>query len=170
MKTKIVGARKPVMEKIGGLPPAYRGLLLVTVVLSALSVVTSQHKARKLFIELQKEKEHAQQMEVEWGQLQLEQSTWAAPARVEQVAVQKLQMQLPKNGQVQFIRVKQPSPQSSDETTSHSTKLSKDDNQGAGYRLAKNAIQVVAYPSGEEAIVPSLGRWGKSYNGTKPQQ
>jgi cell division protein FtsL len=79
-------------------------LLLVAVVLCALSVVTSQHKARKLFIELQKEKEHAQQMEVEWGQLQLEQSTWAAPARVEQVA-EKLQMQLPKNGQVQFIRV-----------------------------------------------------------------
>ena len=105
MKSKIVGARKPVLEKIGGLRPAYRGLLLVTVVLSALSIVTSQHKARKLFIELQKEKEHAQQMEVEWGQLQLEQSTWAAPARVEQVAAQKLQMQLPKNGQVQFIRV-----------------------------------------------------------------
>lgn len=101
------------MGKVGGLSPAYRGLLLVAVVLSALSVVTSQHKARKLFIELQKEKEQAQQMEVEWGQLQLEQSTWATPARVEQVAVQKLQMHLPKNGQVQFIRVKPPSPQSS---------------------------------------------------------
>ena len=88
-------------------------LLLVAVVMCALSVVTSQHKARKLFIELQKGKEHAQQMEVEWGQLQLEQSTWAAPARVEKVAAQKLQMQLPKNGQVKFIRVEPPSPQSS---------------------------------------------------------
>jgi len=88
-------------------------LLLVAVVMCALSVVTSQHKARKLFIELQKGKEHAQQMDVEWGQLQLEQSTWAAPARVEKVAAQKLQMQLPKNGQVQFIRVEPPSPQSS---------------------------------------------------------
>ena len=54
-------------------------LLLLAVVLCALSVVTSQHKARKLYIELQKEKELAQQMEVEWGQLQLEQSTWARP-------------------------------------------------------------------------------------------
>jgi cell division protein FtsL len=43
---------------------------------------------------------------VEWGQLQLEQSTWATPARVEDVAVKKLQMHLPKNGQVQFIRAK----------------------------------------------------------------
>ena len=80
-------------------------LLLLAVVLCALSVVTSQHKARKLFIELQKEKDLAQQMEVEWGQLQLEQSTWATPARVEKIAAQQLQMQLPKNGQVQFIRV-----------------------------------------------------------------
>ena len=105
MKTKIVGMQKQVMDK-AELRPAYQGLLLVAVVLSALSVVTSQHKARKLFIELQKEKEQAQQSDVEWGQLQLEQSTWAALARVEQVAVKKLQMQLPKNGQVQFIRVK----------------------------------------------------------------
>lgn len=106
MKTGIAGIRKQVISRVDALSPAYQGLLLVLVVLCALSVVTSQHKARKLFIELQKEKEQAQQMEVEWGQLQLEQSTWAAPARVEEVAVRKLQMQLPKNGQVQFIRVK----------------------------------------------------------------
>lgn len=106
MKTGMVGVRKQVMDKIVGLSPASRGLLLAAVVLCALSVVTSQHKARKLFIELQKEKELAQRMDVEWGQLQLEQSTWATPARVEEVAVKKLQMQLPKNGQVQFIRVK----------------------------------------------------------------
>ncbi len=84
---------------------ALNALLLVAVVMCALSVVTSQHKARKLFVELQKGKERAQQMDVEWGQLQLEQSTWAAPARVERVAARQLQMQLPRNGQVQFIRV-----------------------------------------------------------------
>ncbi|TAN78639.1 MAG: cell division protein FtsL [Gallionella sp.] len=86
-------------------------LLLAVVVVCALSVVTSQHKGRKLFIELQNEKERAQQMEVEWGQLQLEQSTWAAPARVEKIAARQLQMQLPANGQVQFIRIGQPSSQ-----------------------------------------------------------
>lgn len=83
----------------------FNALLLIAVMLCALSVVTSQHKARKLFIELQREKDHAQQMEVEWGQLQLEQSTWATPRRVGEVAEQKLQMQMPKNGQVRFIRV-----------------------------------------------------------------
>lgn len=80
-------------------------LLLLAVVICALSVVTSQHKARKLYIELQQEKEHAQQMDVEWGQLQLEQSTWATPSRVEKIAAQQLQMQTPKGGQIQFIRV-----------------------------------------------------------------
>ena len=80
-------------------------LLLAAVVVCALSVVTSQHKARKLYIELQKQKEYAQQMEVEWGQLQLEKSTWAALTRVEKIALQQLQMQLPKSGQIQFIRV-----------------------------------------------------------------
>lgn len=80
-------------------------ILLAAVLVCALSVVSSQHKARKLYIELQKEKELAQQMEVEWGQLQLEQSTWARPALVEKIAVQQLQMQLPMNGQVRFIRL-----------------------------------------------------------------
>jgi cell division protein FtsL len=91
--------------KIDGYGTTSRVLLLVAVVLCALSVVTSQYQARKLFVELQKDKDQAQQMDVEWGQLQLEQSTWATPARVEEVAVNKLQMQLPKKGQVQFIRV-----------------------------------------------------------------
>ena len=80
-------------------------LLLAAVVICALSVVTSQHKARKLYIELQKQKELAQQMEVEWGQLQLEQSTWATPALVEKVAARQLQMQLPGSGQIRFIRI-----------------------------------------------------------------
>ncbi len=77
-------------------------LLLVTIA-CALGVVTSQHKARKLFVELQGEKDKAQKMEVEWGQLQLEQGTLATPARVEKLASLKLHMQLPKNGQMQFI-------------------------------------------------------------------
>ena len=80
-------------------------LLLGVLVLGALSVVTSQHRARKLFLAMQQEKEHARQMEVEWGQLQLEQSTLAAPARVESIATSRLQMQLPQKEQVRFIRI-----------------------------------------------------------------
>lgn len=86
--------------------PSWISLLifLTVLILCALSVVAAQHKARKLFVELQREKDRSQQMEVEWGQLQLEQSTWAMSARVEKIAAVKLQMQLPQRGQIQLIR------------------------------------------------------------------
>ncbi|CAG0123663.1 Cell division protein FtsL [Rhodocyclaceae bacterium] len=84
-------------------------VLLLVAIACALGVVTSQHKARKLFVELQKEKGRAQQMEVEWGQLQLEQSTLAMPARVEKIASLKLKMQLPKSEQIRFVRGEQTS-------------------------------------------------------------
>lgn len=79
-------------------------LLLILVIACALGVVTSQHKARKLFVELQKEKDRAQQMDVEWGQLQLEQGTLAMPARVEKLASSVLQMQMPQPKQIRYIR------------------------------------------------------------------
>jgi cell division protein FtsL len=82
-------------------------LLLFLAIACALGVVTSQHKARKLFVELQKEQELARQMEIEWGQLQLEQSTWALPSRVEKIASRQLQMQLPRAEKVQFVRMQQ---------------------------------------------------------------
>ena len=82
-------------------------LLLFFAIACALGVVSTQHKARKLFVELQKEQELSRKMEVEWGQLQLEQSTWAAPSRVEKIASRELQMQLPKNEKIQFVRVEQ---------------------------------------------------------------
>jgi cell division protein FtsL len=82
-------------------------ILLCFAMACALGVVTSQHKARKLFVELQKEQELARQMEVEWGQLQLEQSTWALPTRVEKIASRKLQMRLPQSEKIQFVRMEQ---------------------------------------------------------------
>jgi len=69
----------------------------------ALGVVTSQHKARKLFSELQQEQELSRQLEVEWGQLQLEQSTWATHARIEKIASKTLQMRIPDANRIQVI-------------------------------------------------------------------
>jgi cell division protein FtsL len=88
-------------------------LLLFMVIACALGVVTSQHKARKLFLELQKEKGRAQQMDVEWGQLQLEQGSLAMPARVEKLASRQLRMTIPQPDQIKYIHldalmVKQP--------------------------------------------------------------
>ncbi|MBS3934977.1 MAG: cell division protein FtsL [Sulfuritalea sp.] len=70
--------------------------LLVAVLVSALAVVSSNHGARKLVGALEREQERARALEVEWGQLQLEQSTWAAHARVEQIARSQLGMHPPR--------------------------------------------------------------------------
>ena len=78
-------------------------ILLGILVVCALSVVTSQHKARKLYVELQKEQELAKQLEVEWGQLQLEQSTWAMHARIEKIASGRLMMRVPPPSRVQVV-------------------------------------------------------------------
>ena len=72
-------------------------------VLCALMLVTSQHKARKLFMELQRQQEIAKQFEVEYGQLQLEQSTWAMHSRVEKVAANNLQMRVPPVTRVHLV-------------------------------------------------------------------
>lgn len=75
-------------------------LLLLVAVACAVSVVASNHRARKLFSELEKEQERMQALEVEWGQLQLEQSTWASHARVEKIAREKLGMRPPAPGRI----------------------------------------------------------------------
>ena len=78
-------------------------LLLIALVVCALSLVTSRHQARKLFVELEREQALARAYGVEYGQLQLEQGTWAMPARVEKIAREQLRMQLPGAGRVQVI-------------------------------------------------------------------
>lgn len=70
-------------------------ILLLVAVICALGVVTSQHKARKLFQELEGEQERARQLDVEYGQLQLELSTWATHPRIERIAREKLGMRTP---------------------------------------------------------------------------
>jgi len=70
-------------------------ILLLIVVVCALGVVTSQHRARKLFQDLEGEQERARQLDVEYGQLQLEMSTWATHPRIEQIARDRLHMVSP---------------------------------------------------------------------------
>ncbi len=74
--------------------------LLAVAVCSALGVVAAQHQSRKLFSELEREQTRAHGLDVEWGQLQLEQSTWAAHARVEKIAGERLRMRPPARGQM----------------------------------------------------------------------
>jgi len=78
-------------------------VLAVILIVCALALVTSQHKARKLFVELQKQQDQARQLEVEYGQLQLEQSTWAMHSRVEKIAANNLQMRVPPATRVHLV-------------------------------------------------------------------
>ena len=69
--------------------------LLLAAVICALSVVTTQHKARKLFQALEGEQDRAKQLDVEYDQLQIELSTWATSPRIEKIAREKLRMYTP---------------------------------------------------------------------------
>ncbi|MCA1937570.1 MAG: cell division protein FtsL [Dechloromonas sp.] len=69
--------------------------LLLVVVFCALAVVTSQHRGRKLFQALEAEQEKVRQLDIEFGQLQIEMSTWATHPRVEKIARERLRMVVP---------------------------------------------------------------------------
>jgi len=77
--------------------------LLVALVACALAVITSQHRARKLFIDLEQAQGAAKKLDEEWTQLQLEQGTWATHKRVEAVASKSLGMRLPDPASTRII-------------------------------------------------------------------
>jgi cell division protein FtsL len=67
-------------------------LLLAVLVACAIGLVTSQHRARKLFSELERELNRARELDVDYGRLQLEASTWGLHQRVEKIATGLLGM------------------------------------------------------------------------------
>lgn len=78
--------------------------LFVLVLISALALVYSKHQSRKLFNEVAQLKYEVDQLNTEWGQLQLEQSSWSEHGRIERVARSRLSMVLPDNDKVVFIQ------------------------------------------------------------------
>jgi cell division protein FtsL len=79
-------------------------LLLLAVIATAISAAYAKHQSRKLFIELQELEEQRDAMNVEWGQLQLEQSTYTTHGRVEGAARERLDMQVTAPQQVTILR------------------------------------------------------------------
>ena len=75
-------------------------ILVLVALACALATVSANHRARKLFTELETVQKRMRDLDVEWGQLQLEQSTLAAHVRVEKVAREKLGMKTPAPGQI----------------------------------------------------------------------
>jgi cell division protein FtsL len=78
-------------------------LLLAVLVACALGLVTSQHKARKLYSELEREQERARELDIEQGQLQLEAGTWGLHQRVERIAASVLGMRAPDARKVRLL-------------------------------------------------------------------
>ncbi len=78
--------------------------LLAVLVACALGLVTSQHKARKLFSELEREQERARNLDIEYGQLQLEASTWGLHSRVEKIATNSLAMRVSDPRRVRLVQ------------------------------------------------------------------
>ncbi len=77
--------------------------LLLALIVCALALVTSQYRARKLYVALQEEQAQEKRLETEWNRLQLEQGQWSIHARVEQIATQKLGLRAPSAPRTQIV-------------------------------------------------------------------
>jgi cell division protein FtsL len=79
-------------------------VLALGLVVTAIGVVSAKHEARSLFIQLQGLNGERDALEIEWGQLKLEQSAWATHGRVEQTARVGLRMVIPRPNDVRIVK------------------------------------------------------------------
>lgn len=77
--------------------------LYVAIFLSAMQVVIARHETRRLFVELQGMEKTRDELNEEWGRLQLEQSTWAINDRIEAVVRTQLDMKIPERSSVVLL-------------------------------------------------------------------
>jgi len=97
--------RESIFRWAGIFRPASLSLatLFGLVLCSGLSVVYTTHENRFVFNELQELKDRANQLQIEWGQLLIEQSTFGVEGRIEQKAVEQLQMQVPELSKIVMV-------------------------------------------------------------------
>ena len=75
----------------------------IVCVTSAMALVYTKHESRRLFVELETLTGERDELNIEWGQLQIEQSTWATHARIEQVATDDLELMRPEATEIFVI-------------------------------------------------------------------
>ena len=78
-------------------------LLLIALLACAVILVKTQYQARHLFIELERSQTEARQLEVEWSQLQLDQSNLGKHERIQANAIKDLNMVPVTNDRTQYI-------------------------------------------------------------------
>ncbi len=78
--------------------------LVFLVTISALAVVYTKYRTRVLFVKIQRLERQLEANEIEWGQLQLEQTTWAEHNRIERLARRRLGLVLPQRGAIVYLK------------------------------------------------------------------
>lgn len=86
-------------------------LLLGVLVVCALAVVAAQNRTRRLFSELEREQDRSRQLDVEYGQLQLEAGTWGLHVRVERIAAGQLGLRAPDPARVRVVNLPAAAPE-----------------------------------------------------------
>jgi len=76
----------------------------IVCVTSAMALIYTKHESRKLFVELEALTQERDELNIEWGQLQIEQSTWSTHARIEQVATDDLALVRPEATEIFVIQ------------------------------------------------------------------
>jgi cell division protein FtsL len=78
-------------------------LLWLATLGSAAGAIYSKHRARELFVQLERLNARRDTLDVEWGQLQLEQCAWSTHAFVERVASTRLKMATPVANDIEVV-------------------------------------------------------------------
>ena len=78
--------------------------LWVAVLASGVGAVYCRYRARELFIHLEQLSRQRDNLDIQWGQLQLEESAWSTHALIESVAQNKLHMKMPPPKDIVVVR------------------------------------------------------------------
>jgi cell division protein FtsL len=91
------------MKPTGGVVWLALAVLWLATLGSAAGAIYAKHRSRELFVELERLHRQRDNLEIEWGQLQLEQSAWSTHAFVERVATTRLNMSSPDPARIQVV-------------------------------------------------------------------
>ncbi|QDH70960.1 cell division protein FtsL [Marilutibacter alkalisoli] len=79
-------------------------VLIVANLATALAVIYARHQHRQLFVQLTRLEKARDELDIEFGRLQLEQATWAESNRIDQVARDRLGMKFPEGSEIVVVR------------------------------------------------------------------
>lgn len=78
-------------------------VLAACVVASGVWIVSVEHRSRQLFMATEDLNRELDRLQIDWGRLQIEQSTWGTHSRVEALARQRLRLTVPRDDQLVVV-------------------------------------------------------------------